>query len=185
MATRRIIPVFILLALTTAACGDDPFLVRWAENPRERVIYSLDREERNRPAAFEMLQGQSVVLESPSAVGRWDFALDREDGNLVLVPPLALGVQSDAGIAPIPGVEFAEVHQAPGDTAAYNVRQPIPLEMGTVYVIRTHRQPGSFGRQCNFFGKIEPIEIDHAQGILRFLFDTSPDCNNLNLVPPS
>jgi len=185
VATRRILPFFILVALATAACGDDPFLVRWTENPREQVIFSLDREERNRPAAFEMRQGEPVVLESPAAVGRWDFALDRQGGQLVLLPPQALGVQSDAGIAPIPGVSFDDVLEAPADTAAYMVREPVALEMGTVYAIRTHRQPGSFGRQCNFYGKIEPLDIDQAQGVVRFVFDTSPDCNNRRLVPPS
>ncbi len=185
MAIRRVIPALILVAMATVACGDDPFLVRWTEDPRERVIYSLDREERNRPSAFEMLQGQRVVLESPEAIGRWDFALDRQGGALVLVPPRALGVTSDAGIARIPNVSYEQVREAPRDTAAYVTRSAVPLEMGTIYVIRTHRQPGRFGQQCSYYGKVEPLEIDDANGVLRFLFDTSPDCNNRSLVPPS
>ena len=185
VAIRRLIPALVLLAMATVACGDDPFLVRWTEDPRERVIYSLDRDERNRPSAFEMLQGRQVVLESPEAIGRWDFALDRQAGELVLLPPRALGVTSDAGIAPIPGVRYEDVREAPRDTAAYVMRTPVPLEMGTIYVIRTHQQPGPFGQQCSYYGKVEPLEIDSATGVFRFLFDTSPDCNNRSLVPPS
>lgn len=184
MAIRRTLLFVILLALVLTGCGDDPFQIDWSENPRERVIYSLDRDERNRPSGFAMRSGERVVIESPEAIGRWDFALDRQDGELVLIPPRFLGVNSDAGIAPIPGVEFAEVREAPADTASYVTREPVPIELGAIYVIRTHQQPGAFGQRCNYYGKIEALEADAAEGVLTFLFDVSPECNNRSLIPP-
>ncbi len=185
MANPRSICALILVVMAVAACGDDPFQVRWEENLRERVLYSLDRDERNRPAGFEMLTGNTVIIEGPGAIGQWDFALDRSDGVLALYPPRAFGVTSNAGIAPIPGADFDEVREAPADTLAYRTRDPVPLEAGTVYVIRTREQQGSFGRRCRYYGKLEAVEIDSEGGVFRFVFDTSPDCNNRSLVPPT
>jgi hypothetical protein len=174
----------LVLVATAAACGEDPFAFQWVENPRETTLYSLDRDERNRPTAFGMLNGERVVLENPATSGRWDFALDTRDGGLVLLPPRAVGVQSRAGIVEFPDVRFDEVREAPSDTAVYVTRDPVPLRMGSIYVVRTREQPGSFGQVCVFYGKVQPLEIDPVAGTLLFRFDTSPDCNNPRLVPP-
>jgi hypothetical protein len=174
----------MVAATLAAACTDDPFQVRWEENPLEAVLYSLDREELNRPSAFHMRERARVVVEDPLTQGQWDFALDRDGGALVLLPPRALGVTSRAAIAAIPGVAFEEVREAPGDTLLYSTREPIALALGTVYVVRTHQQPGAFGQACFYYGKVEPLELDQEAGVLRFLYDVSPDCNNRSLVPP-
>jgi hypothetical protein len=176
--------MILLAALAGAACQEDPFIVRWVEDPKEAVIYALDREELSRPSAFHMLHKEAIVIEDPLSQGQWDFALDRQDGGMVFLPPRALGVVSRAGIAPIEGVDFAEVREAPGDTLLYSTRQPVPIVLGTIYVIRTHQQPGSFGQVCVYYGKVRPLEIDEEAGVLRFLHDVSPDCNNRSLVPP-
>ncbi len=173
-----------LVLLGTAACGDDPFAFRWTENPREALLYSLDRDERNRPSAFGMLQGDRVILESAAAAGRWDFAVDRRGGQVVLVPPRAMGVQSRAGIFEVPNARYDEVREAPADTALYVTREPVPVRMGSIYVIRTRQQSGVFGELCVYYGKVQPLEIDAVNGTLLFRFDTSPDCNNPALVPP-
>ncbi|CAN5772224.1 hypothetical protein BH23GEM11_BH23GEM11_02730 [soil metagenome] len=175
----------LLLVAVLPACGDDPFLFRWNENPREAVLYSLDRDERNRPSAFEMAQGRRVVLESAAAAGLWDFALDTRDGVLVFLPPRSVGVQSRAGMVEFPNSRYDEVLEAPGDTAAYTTREPLPVRVGSIYVVRTREQPGVFGQSCVFYGKVQPLEVDPVAGTLRFRFDTSPDCNNPSLVPPA
>lgn len=185
MPIRRTLCFATLVALALTGCAEDPFLVEWSENPRESVIYALDRDERDRPSGFDLWSSSRVVIESPQADGRWDFVLDRQDGELVLIPPRTLGVSSDAGIAPIAGVEYDEVRQAPADTASYSTSEPVPVELGTIYVIRTREQPGAFGQRCNYFGKVEPLEVDAVEGVLRFLFDVSPDCNNRSLTPPN
>jgi hypothetical protein len=174
----------LVLVATAAACGEDPFAFQWVENPRETTLYSLDREERNRPSAFAMLDGERVVLESPAAAGQWDFALNREGGQLVFVPPRAVGVQSRAGIFVVPNVRFDEVREAPADTASYITSQTVPVSLGSIYVVRTRQQSGVFGQACTYYGKVQPLEIDVEQGTLLFRFDTSPDCNNTSLVPP-
>lgn len=182
---RPLLAGALLLALAgTSACGEDPFRLDWVENPREVTLFSLDRDERNRPTAFEMRQGQRVVLESVDAAGLWDFALDTRDGQLVFLPPRSVGVQSQAGMAEFPNTRFDELREAPADTAAYTTRSPVPVRMGSVYAVRTRQQAGGFGQTCIFYGKVQPLEINVEAGTLLFRFDTSPDCNNPRLVPP-
>lgn len=168
-----------------SACGDGPFLFRWEENPLEAVLFSLDREEFNRPAGFNMLEGRTIIVESAQATGAWDFALDRQDGQLFLLAPRLLGIPNRAGIVEIPNARFEDVREAPSDTARYVRDRPVRVNPGSIYVVRTHEQVGAFGMICVFYGKFEPLEINAADGVLRFLHDTSPDCNNRSLVPPS
>jgi hypothetical protein len=173
----------LLAGTLLAGCADDPFAVEWQENPREAVLYSLARPDFNRPSAFEMLGGTSLALESPLVSGRWDFALDTRQGTLVLLPPRSLGVLSSAAIAPLPNTDFFDVREAPADTLAFISRAPVPVQMGTTYVIRTHEQFGFFGQACVYYGKMTPLDPDPVNGVLRFRFDTSPECNNRSLVP--
>lgn len=177
------LPVLLLLVAVLAGCGDDPFAVDWQENPIETTLYALDRQELNRPSAYDMFQRRRVVLESVQGQGRWDFAVERIDGQLHLLPPRALGVTSDAAIAPVPDVAFDDLREAPGDTAAYVTGEAIPLEYGVTYAVRTHRQPGQFGRQCSFYGKLEAVSLNVEEGVFIFRNDTSPECGSLRLVP--
>jgi len=174
----------LLLALVAVGCGDDPFQIDWSENPLEAELFALDREELNRPSAFDMLQRRRVVVESAQSQGQWDFAVDRLDGQLVLLPPRALGVDSRAGIAPVPGVTFEELRDAPADSALYVTREAVPVEYGMVYAVQTRQQTGRFGQRCRYYGKLEAVRIDQEAGVLIFLHDTSPECNSRRLVPP-
>src|SRR5690606_38376665 len=117
----RIAASLASLALLLSACGEDPFLVRWEANPVEATIYALDRDLENvlRPSAFHMLERSGVPVEDPRAQGRWDFALERQGGGLVLLPPSLLGVLSSAAIVPVPGTSFEDLRQAPADTLVY------------------------------------------------------------------
>ncbi len=176
--------VSVLIMLLTA-CGDDPFLLRWQANPQEAVLLTLDRTELNTASGFNMLEGLAVVIEDPRTEGNWDFAVERQGGGMALLPPGVLGVISRSAIVPFPGVDFDEVRRAPTDTLVYVTDEAVQLQLGTTYVVRTYEQLGSFGRVCVFYGKVRPLEIDLQVGSLRFLHDTSPDCNNRNLVPPN
>ena len=181
--SSRVAATVVLLVL--GGCGDDPFLVRWTENPRETTLFALDREEMNRPAGFNMLARSRVVIEDPLSQGNWDFSVERRGGRMLLVPPSVLGVQSRAALVPMEGTTFDDVRRAPRDTLLYITDDPVPAEFGTVYVVRTHEQLGRFNRVCVYYGKFEPVEIDIARGTFRFRHDTSPDCNNRSLVPPN
>lgn len=174
----------LVLASVLAGCGEDPFQFQWEENPREATLYALDREELNRPSAFNMAERARVIVEGGQTQGRWDFAVDRQDGEMVFLPPSVLGVTSRAAIVPVPDMSYDEVVEAPADTTAYVMEEPVPIEVETIYVIRTFQQPNQFGQSCHFYGKVEPLEVDPEAGVLVFRHDVSPDCNNRRLVPP-
>ncbi len=168
-----------------AACEDDPFrLDNWIADPDTAFLYSLARSEPNLPSGFNMSSRVRYRVESAAATGNWDFLVNTVDGRMVLVTPSNFGIDTRAAIAPIEGQTFETLRTAPADTARYIRTEPVPVEVGKVYVVRTNRRPDQFGQQCTFYGKLEPIEIDVTHGTFRFRFDTSPVCNNRDLVPP-
>jgi hypothetical protein len=172
------------LAVAVASCGDDPFSFNWSDVPDTAQIYSLARPELNIVSGFSFYDHTAFAIEEASATGRWDVALDTQGGQLVLLPPGALGISSRARIAALPGTSYADVVEAPSDTLLYESRNPVPIVAGTVYVIRTSLRPGSFRATCSYYAKMEPIVIDPALGVLTFRFITSPICNSRDLIPP-
>ena len=168
-----------------AACGDDPFAFDWSDEPQTVLIYSLARPELNLASGFSFNRHSRVRIESATATGTWDLALDTQGGQLVLLPPGALGVTgSTARIAPLTGVTLEGLREAPSDSTAYFTREPVPVTEGTVYVVRTNRAQGSFGSSCVYHAKMEPSVIDVAGGTLTFRYVSNPVCNSRELVPP-
>jgi hypothetical protein len=171
-------------SLGAPACGDDPFAPRWTENPDTVTLYSLARPERNLISAFSFLRREPVRIESATATGTWDLAVDTRAGSIVLLPPGALGVVSRARIAPLASTTFEEVIEAPADTLLYTADEPVPVALGSVYVVRTNQYQGSFGTRCTNYAKLEPLVVDPVGGTLTFVFDASPVCNDRRLIPP-
>jgi len=165
-------------------CGDDPFRIDWVASPDTVLLYSLARPELNLPSAFNFNERSVVQVESPGATGRWDVALDTRDGELVFLPPGALGINSRARITALPGLDFDEVREAPRDTTLYASREPLSVSAGVVYVVQTEQTVGSFGQRCVYYAKLEPTVIDVEGGTLEFMFDSNPVCNDSRLVPP-
>ena len=110
----------------------------------------------------------------------WDVALDTRTGQLVLLTPNALGINSRARIAALPGQTFDLVQEAPADTLLYTATAPVPLQLNAVYVVRTGARNGG----CSSYAKLQPLAIDIAAGRLQFMYDTNPFCNDRRLVPP-
>ncbi|MBT8398526.1 MAG: hypothetical protein HKO65_15230 [Gemmatimonadetes bacterium] len=170
---------------TVVACDDDLFQVNWEENPDTAFLFSLARPELNLLSGFDFIGRNPIPIESPEATGKWDMVLDTHEGGLVLLPPSALGIFGDkARIIPMGDVEFDAVRRAPADTTQYIGDQPVPVELGHVYIVRTRQQAGFYGRQCVYYGKFEPLEQDPVAGTLSFMFDVSPVCNSRKLYPP-
>lgn len=170
--------------LASASCGDDIFRVDWEISPDTVVLHSLARPELNLASGFDFYNGFSLVVEEPESTGNWDMAVDTRNGRLVALPPGALGVTSKARVAPLRGVTFEEVTEAPADSALYVATQAVPMELGTIYVWRTRQTFGSFGRVCVYYAKMEPLVLDPVAGKLTFVFDSSPVCNDRSLIPP-
>lgn len=176
-------PVLALIAL--GACDGDPYAIPWSEARDTVTLYSLARPELNLPSGFKFTTRRRIRIEEPAATGVWDMAVDTRGGAIVLLPPGALGVYgARARIATMEGQGFEDVTEAPLDTAAYVSQAPVSVSYGNVYVVRTNQQTGVFGAQCVYYAKLEPLAIDVAGGVLTFVFDANPVCNDPRLVPP-
>jgi hypothetical protein len=167
-----------------SACGDDPFAINWTPSPDTVLLYSLARPELNLVSGFNFRRRQVVRIEGAESTGAWDMAVDTREGQIVLLPPGALGVESAARIAPMPGETFESLLEAPSDTLLYTASDAVPATVGTAYVVRTERYAGAFGTRCVSYAKFEPLDVDPAAGTLTFVFDVSPVCNDRRLIPP-
>lgn len=167
-----------------AACGDNGLQPSWTALPDTALLFTLARPELNLPSAFSFRQRRTYRVEGATSTGSWDIALDTEGGELVLLPPGALGISSRAAITTLPGMDFDQVEKAPTDSAVYKRAEPVPAELGLVYVVRTGEVAGTFGSRCVYFAKMEPVEMDSDAGTLSFLYDANPFCNDNRLVPP-
>jgi hypothetical protein len=186
---RRHSPKAVALAAAivvgTVACGDDPFAFNWSDRPDTVQIYSLARPEQNVQSAFNFYTRSSLDVSRPSSTGNWDLAVDTDGDDLVLLPPGALGVASRARIAAIEGMTLDDIVEAPTDTLAYVGADPVPVRLGTIYVVRTGQRTGSFGTRCVYYAKMEAVEVDVPGGRLRFRHVTNPVCNDRRLTPPN
>lgn len=172
------------LLVGTAACGDDPFSFNWSDAPDTVLLYSMARPELNLVSAFNFNQDAPVQVEAPAATGSWDVAVDTRGGEIVLLPPGALNVVGTARITTFEGLALDEVTRAPSDTLVYVADEAVPVRMGNVYVVKTNRARGSFGRSCIYYAKLEAVTIDPVGGTLKFREVTNPVCNSRDLVPP-
>ncbi len=83
--------VATILAVGAVGC-DDPYAIDWEESPDTAFIYSMARPELNLPSAYDFVGNLPLRVEAPLSTGQWDLALDTQGGELVFLPPGALGV---------------------------------------------------------------------------------------------
>lgn len=172
------------LLMGLAACGDDPFDFDWSDAPDTVKLYSIERPELGLASGFSFAPPPTAsIIERPDATGSWDIAIDTRGGQLVILPPGALGITARARISVLGVMSFDEVVEAPEDTLLYTADDPVPASMGTVYVVRSNRRATGFG-SCVYYAKMEPVTIDVAGGTLLFRYVESPVCNSRDLVPP-
>ena len=173
------------MLFAASACDDDPFAFRWTDNPDTVQLYSMARPELGLVSAYSFFQGLELAVEVPGAAGQWDMAVDTREGAIVMVPPAALGIFTEAEIATLENTRLEDVTQAPADSLRYVSDRPVPVAFGNVYVVKTNRSPGSFGRSCQYHAKLEAVDIDPVGGTLVFRHVTNPVCNDRDLVPPN
>lgn len=165
-------------------CGDNIFDVKWTQARVDTgLIYSLARPELNVASGFDFVKRIPIMVQSPGVTGVWDLLLDTQGGQLVFLPPGALDIESAALVLPMPGMAFDDVLRAPKDTTLYTRDLPLPVETGTVYVLRTHKATNRFGLLCSFYGKLQPLVVDPAQGTVQFTYDVNTICDDRALIP--
>ncbi|GMR12774.1 MAG: hypothetical protein BMS9Abin29_0967 [Gemmatimonadota bacterium] len=172
--------------LAGSACGRNPFAIDWEASPDTALVYSLARPELNLPTAYDLVFVNPVMIQAAGATGTWDFALDNRGNGLALLPPGVFGIASTAQITSLGrGLRFEDVARAPTDTTLYVSDEPMMMELGNVYALRTHRRAGAgpFSENCFFYAKLQPLVIDVENGVLTFVFDRNPFCSDPDLVP--
>lgn len=165
------------------ACGSEPFGINWAASEDEVFLYSIDRPELNLPTGFDFHNRRQIDIAEVGRGRDWDIAVATRDGELVLMPPGALGIPSEARIAVLPNTELSDVLVAPEDIESYVIDEPVPLRMGDVYVIRSRTQFDFFGFSCVYYAKATPILIETEVEFIRLRFETNPFCNDPRLQP--
>ena len=124
--------LLVASVLGVAACGENIFDVKWVNSKVQTVLlYSLTVPELNVPSGYDFVNRQPVEIQGAGATGFWDLLIDVQDGQLVFVPPGALGIDSQVMVLAMPGTSFDEVLEAPEDSTLYTKDQPIPAEVGT------------------------------------------------------
>jgi len=185
----RFRPLYVVAFLATSvlgltACGENVFDLKWTiARVNTVLLYSLARPELNLPSGYDFVDRRELEIQQPGATGLWDLLVDTQDGQLVFVPPGALGIDSKVMILPIPDMAFDDLLTAPEDSTLYTRDQPVSIETSSVYVLRTHEGPSRFGVPCVFWGKIQPTEIDLALETVQFIYDVSILCDDRGLVP--
>ena len=133
-------PVAALVALSVGlvACGSDPFAFPWQLSPDTVLLYSLARPELNLEAAYNFNNRRKVRVETATATGTWDVAVDTRGVQIVLLPPGALGVSSKASVA-------ALLLERGADQAIVDDEGCSPLHRATMHpavvgVLESHRE---------------------------------------------
>lgn len=188
MGMKQIHRCFVLLLapLVVGACDDDlggPG--SWDAEIDTVSIYSLSRAElQGLPAAYSFVDNSLVVVEEAGVGGAWDLGLAEEDGEFVFIAPGAIsGLSPSAGIARMDDATFEELEVAPADTLAYEEVDPVAVDVGVTYVVRSRRDP-RVNALCVYHAKFETLATDADRGSVELRFTRNPFCNERALVPP-
>jgi hypothetical protein len=117
--------------------------------------------------------------ERPRDALEWDFLVRIEDGEIVLVPGVEAGTPtSQAALTPpIEGETFESLRETPGQST-FRSDTTIAMVEGAVYAARSRALSG-----CTQFAKMEPLEVDVANGVLEIQLVTNQLCGDARLVP--
>lgn len=181
MRTRHLTGLLLLVGLTPlVAC--DTFEPSWFDFVDRVELYSLARAEFiGRPSAYDFIQQRPVVVEQPKIHDPYDFdmAVTEIDGVFHALPagmfegfPIEPGILVDTS-----GLEFQDVREAPRE--GYITDEPVPLHVGSVYIVRIRRDQSG----CQRYAKFEVMEVG-TEGTVEIRTVRNPLCNDRNLVPP-
>jgi hypothetical protein len=141
------------------------------------------------PTALDVAYAASVIRgrypELVSDAEEWDFAIRRENGEILLVPAQVFGFRNPIGGASSAAIvasnrAFDEVIEAPG-RADLESDTMMPIREGNVYVVRSRRTAASFGG-CENYAKVQPLDVDVAAGTVKLRIVGNARCNDPRLA---
>jgi hypothetical protein len=111
------------------------------------------------------------------------LAVDVQGNRAVFLPPGFFGVDSDAALVELADENFDEIENAPEDDDVYVGDRAVPVNLGSLYVVRTRRLRSNYGQLCNHYAKLVPLDVDPVERSLVFVFDTNGICNSRKMQP--
>ena len=181
---RSLGTILLLPALiASAACGRDPFALEWIASADTVRLYAISRPEANIETGFDFGARRTVRIEAPATTTAWDLTVDVEGTRATFLTPGFFGVESDAALLELPNENFDDIEDAPEDDDLYIGDQAVPVNLGSLYVVRTRRLRSNYGQLCNHYAKMVPLDVDPEERSVVFVFDTNGICNSRKMQP--
>ena len=177
---RTILPGLAVVALGACNEEQDFGLDDWTAEVDTVTLYTASFEEyQGLPSAYDIRFTTPVRVEDADVTGDWDFVVTGGGTEPLALTPIGVffDVTNNAGFH-VSDETFEEIDNAPAADDAYVTDESTPVELGAVYIVRT-RTGG-----CLVFAKLEPLEVNQAEGTLEFRLTRNPNCNDTALVPP-
>lgn len=182
--------VALLLVAPLTAC-DDPNAFRFdPQLVTDTLVLGTPSATEGVPTALDLVpQAGGINGRFPERAGeaeQWDLALRVRDGRLSLVPARAFGIRSingglsSAGITRAQSRSFEQLIEAPG-RGSFVTDSAVALQEGAVYVARSRLAAGGFSG-CEFFAKIQPLEIRPAEQTVRLQIVANTNCSDPRLA---
>jgi hypothetical protein len=186
---RRSLFICLLPAVLVTGCGDpffgalDPLMVTDSLS-----LAAPSDAFPNTPSALDVtsaggfIRGGRFPERLEDATIGWDLAVRVRDGGIVFLLSGAAGFGGRAGISePLAGQTFEGLTQVPSGIR-YETETAVPAQVGSVYVVRSREFSTGFGG-CVQYSKLEPTEMNPAEGTVRVRLSTNERCYDNRLVP--
>jgi hypothetical protein len=180
------VPAVVLAVAALSSCSDTlNFDFPRPDSPLEATLYDLVAGPVDRASAFNVVGGYGSGVPGTVRVDQlpnWDVAFAIRNGAPVWLPRGYFeGFTESGGILRVDR-GFQEVTEAPSDATLYDETEPLPVEDGGVYVIRS-RPDESQSLPCRLFAKLEVQSIGGDPVRVRFRYLWNPNCGNRDLTP--
>lgn len=179
MRFRTFLLTMTVIAFALAGCEDplQNILGPVPDEPSVSTLYEFDASSVRQPSAFDAIGGAEVRTDQSAA---WDLLLGSGGAGMEFRPrSVVLDVNSTAGLQRVE-TGFEALETAPSD--GYVTDEPVPVEEGAVYAIRSRQDP-QFGGSCVRYRKLEVLSVDGAAGTVTFRHLGNPNCSRRTLVP--
>ncbi len=180
--------VALAAAFAVLACGDSTdFDFRRPSEPLDATLFDLVDGPLDRASALDVVSGSGRNVGRPRAVrvdqsGEWDVAFAVLEGQAVWLPRGFFDAfEASSGITRLDR-GFEEIEEVPGDRQIYEEQDPVPVEVGATYAIRSRNDP-ALQLPCRLFAKLEVQELEMDPPRIRTRFLWNPNCDQRIVVP--
>ena len=110
------------------------------------------------------------------ASDQWDIVYGTVDGTPVWLPRgFFEGFPPSSGILKM-SVPFQQVTTVPSSVEVYEFTEPVPLEFGVAYAIRSRQDP-TLSFPCHLYAKISVDSIQADPNRVEFRYLWNPNCD--------